>query len=96
MLTSTPLTMRAIQLIANKKIALGDVITPTTPPDGLLLKIRATSICSTDISYFEGHLIPETYPSILGHEYLGEVVDIGDSYVQDPANLIDVGDRVVY
>jgi threonine dehydrogenase-like Zn-dependent dehydrogenase len=89
-------TMRAIQLIANREIALGDVPRPVTPADGLVLKTRATSICSTDISYFEGHLIPEEYPSILGHEYLGEVADIGDNYVQDPRNPIGIGDRIVY
>ncbi|MEV6910145.1 alcohol dehydrogenase catalytic domain-containing protein [Amycolatopsis sp. NPDC051071] len=86
-------TMKAVQLIAPRKTILAEIPIPSTPDDGLLLKTRCVSICSTDISFFEGHLFPSEYPIILGHEYLGEVVDIGPDY--DGAD-IEPGDRVVY
>lgn len=86
-------TMKAVQLIAPRKSILADIPRPQTPADGLLMRTRCVSICSTDISFYEGHLFPSEYPVILGHEYLGEVAEIGtDFYHPD----IAVGDRVVY
>ena len=88
-------TMKSVQLLAPRKTVLAEIPVPSTPADGLLLKTRCVSICSTDISFFEGHLFPSEYPVILGHEYLGEVLDIGPDFDQEDAD-IRVGDRVVY
>jgi threonine dehydrogenase-like Zn-dependent dehydrogenase len=88
-------TMKAVQLVAPRKTVLADVPIPRTPEDGLLLKTRCVSICSTDISFFEGHLFPSDYPIILGHEYLGEVVDIGPDF-DNVTTSVHIGDRVVY
>ncbi|OOC00813.1 alcohol dehydrogenase [Amycolatopsis azurea DSM 43854] len=90
-----PATMKAFHLTAPRKTELATVPVPATPEDGLLLKTRCVSICSTDISVFEGHLFPPQYPVVLGHEYLGEVVEIGSDFDNDSAGL-EVGDRVVY
>ncbi|MEU8971198.1 alcohol dehydrogenase catalytic domain-containing protein [Streptomyces monashensis] len=87
--------MKAVQLLAPRKTVLAEVPVPDTPADGLLLKTRSVSICSTDISFYEGHLFPSEYPVILGHEYLGEVVDIGPKFDNTGVSL-EVGDRVVY
>ncbi|MGC9670011.1 zinc-dependent alcohol dehydrogenase [Planosporangium sp. 12N6] len=43
----------------------------------MLLRTESVSICSTDVSYFRGHLFPEAWPIIPGHEYVGEVVGVG-------------------
>lgn len=86
-------TMKAVQLLAPRKTLLTEVPRPRTPDDGLLMKTRCVSICSTDISFFEGHLFPSEYPVILGHEYLGEVVDIGCEFDN---REISLGDRIVY
>lgn len=88
-------TMKAVQLIAPRKTVLVDLPIPETPADGLLMKTRCVSICSTDISFFEGHLFPSEYPIILGHEYLGEVVDIGHEFDSQAVD-IKIGDRIVY
>jgi L-iditol 2-dehydrogenase/threonine 3-dehydrogenase len=88
-------TMKAVQLIAPRKTVLAEMPIPETPVDGLLLKTRCVSICSTDISFFEGHLFPSEYPVVLGHEYLGEVVDIGTEFDQSGVD-IKIGDRIVY
>jgi threonine dehydrogenase-like Zn-dependent dehydrogenase len=91
---SLPDTMKAVELIAPLTPTLSTIPVPPVPADGLLLKTRCVSICSTDVSYFEGHLYPDTYPIILGHEYLGEVAAIGPRF----ENTADVrlGDRIVY
>ena len=57
-------------------------------PDDVLLKIRAVGICGTDVKILEGkHHYKEN--TVLGHEFCGEVVEIG-SHV----HYIQVGDRV--
>jgi threonine dehydrogenase-like Zn-dependent dehydrogenase len=86
-------TMKALQLIAPRKTILAELPRPEVPADGLLMKTRCVSICSTDISFYEGHLFPSEYPVVLGHEYLGEVVEIGSDYKHSE---ISVGDRIVY
>ena len=85
--------MKAIHLTAPRTTVLADIPVPETPPDGLLLKTRCVSICSTDISYYEGYLRPATYPIVMGHEYLGEVVEKGPDF---DANDVEIGDRIVY
>lgn len=57
-------------------------------PDDVLLKIRAVGICGSDVKIVEGkhHFKPNT---ILGHEFCGEVVEIG-SHVHH----VKIGDRV--
>jgi L-iditol 2-dehydrogenase/threonine 3-dehydrogenase len=91
---AVPATMKAVELLAPLTPALSTLPVPSVPADGLLLKTRCVSICSTDISYFEGHLFPDVYPVVLGHEYLGEVVQIGPDF--DSSTPIAIGDRVVY
>lgn len=87
--------MKAVQLLAPYKTVLAELPIPQTPVDGLLMRTRCVSICSTDISFFEGHLFPSEYPVVLGHEYLGEVVDIGPEFDAEAAD-VHVGDRIVY
>jgi len=57
----------------------------------VLLKVLAASICGTDIHILNvppGH--PATLGVILGHEYVGEVLEIGDE-----VKNVEIGDRVV-
>src|SRR5512136_581372 len=57
-------------------------------PDDVLLKVKAVGICGTDVKILEGkhHFKPNT---VLGHEFCGEVVEIG-SHVSH----FKLGDRV--
>ncbi|MGM1064497.1 zinc-dependent alcohol dehydrogenase [Saccharothrix sp. Mg75] len=87
--------MKALQLIAPRKLVMAEMPLPETPSDGVLMKTRCVSICSTDISFFEGHLFPSEYPVVLGHEYLGEVVELGSGFSAADGH-VQVGDRVVY
>jgi threonine dehydrogenase-like Zn-dependent dehydrogenase len=73
-------------------IRLGSVPDPDCKPDEILMETEAVSICSTDVSYFRGHLFPNEWPVIPGHEYVGRVVEVG-SELRDVAN---VGDRICY
>ncbi len=59
-----------------------------TEPDDVLLKIKYVGICGSDVKIVEGkhHFRPNT---VLGHEFCGEVVEIG-SHVRH----LKLGDRV--
>jgi threonine dehydrogenase-like Zn-dependent dehydrogenase len=81
--------MKAIVFHDVGKIELTEVPIPkVTQPDDVLLKVKAVGICGSDIKIIEGkhHFKPET---ILGHEFCGEVVEVG-SHVHH----VKVGDRV--
>lgn len=59
-------------------------------PRDAILKVTATTICGSDLHIYDGY-IPSMQPGdIIGHEFLGEVVEIGSEVKQ-----LQVGDRVV-
>jgi threonine 3-dehydrogenase len=73
-------------------IWLTDNPVPEMGPNDLMIKIRKTAICGTDMHIFNWdewsqQTIP--VPMIVGHEYVGEVVEIG----QEVAGFT-IGDRV--
>ena len=83
--------MKVIELEAPGKFRLAERNYPEIEPDELILRTKAVSVCSTDVSYFHGNLNPPFYPIILGHEYTGTVVEVGK---QQNRELI--GKRIVY
>jgi len=65
-------------------IWLEDIPAPETGPNDVLVKIRKTAICGTDIHIYNWDAwarktIPITVPSpmAVGHEFVGEIVEIG-------------------
>jgi threonine dehydrogenase-like Zn-dependent dehydrogenase len=59
-------------------------------PRDAILKVTATTICGSDLHIYDG-FIPTMQPGdIIGHEFLGEVVEIGSE-----VNQLKKGDRVV-
>ena len=59
-------------------------------PHDIIIKTTATAICGSDLHLYDG-VIPTMVPGdILGHEFMGEVVEVGP----EVGNL-KVGDRVV-
>lgn len=73
-------------------IWLNDAPVPTFGPNDLLIKIRKTAICGTDMHIFNWDTWSQKtipIPMIVGHEYVGEVVDMGSE-----ARGFVVGDRV--
>ena len=70
------------------KWEIREVEKPTVGPNQVLIKIHASGLCYTDVHQTNGHL-PGQFPRILGHEPVGEVVEIGVGVVNR-----QVGDRV--
>jgi L-iditol 2-dehydrogenase len=81
--------MRAVIYPAPNEITIGDA--PIRKPGALeaLVRIKSSTICGTDLKILAGKFPGTRFPHIPGHEWSGEVVEIG-------ANVVDlnVGDRV--
>lgn len=83
--------MRAVQFVAPNEARVSDVGEPSIGPDDVLIASRAVGICHSDFELLSGqYIIPFTYPVTPGHEWCGEVVEVGRSV----AGLAP-GDRVV-
>jgi L-iditol 2-dehydrogenase len=84
--------MRALVKYAPGKghVAIREV--PVRPPkeDELLIKVKYCGICGTDLHIYADEF-PNTPPVIMGHEYCGTVVQVGEA-VRDAWR---VGERVV-
>lgn len=52
---------------------------PTVTDEQLLLRVRACGVCRTDLHIVDGELSQPKLPLILGHQIVGEVVEIGNN-----------------
>jgi threonine dehydrogenase-like Zn-dependent dehydrogenase len=59
-------------------------------PHDAILKVRLTTTCGSDLHLIDGYIPTMREGDVIGHEYMGEVVEVGP----DTARL-QVGDRVV-
>jgi threonine dehydrogenase-like Zn-dependent dehydrogenase len=59
-------------------------------PRDAIVKITSTAICGSDLHLYDGIIPTMMRGDVLGHEFMGEVVEIGSS-----VSNLDVGDRVV-
>jgi threonine dehydrogenase-like Zn-dependent dehydrogenase len=59
-------------------------------PRDAIVKITSTAICGSDLHLYDGYIPTMEAGDILGHEFMGEVVEVG----KEVKNL-KVGDRVV-
>jgi L-gulonate 5-dehydrogenase len=84
--------MRAYVMSGTGQIELLELADPVCGPDEVLMRTEAVSICSTDVSYFRGHLVPDMWPIVPGHEYVGRVIEVGPLV----RGAIHPGDRLVY
>src|SRR4051794_19675137 len=55
-----------------------------------IVKVTSTAICGSDLHLYNGFLPMMEPGDIMGHEFMGEVVDVGSG-----VNNLKVGDRVV-
>ncbi len=90
-------TMAAQVFYEPEKIELKSMEVPTPGPDEVLVRVKACGICGSDLAYYYGQSSLETEsgkgPLILGHEFSGEVVDVGS--IPEKLGLFEKGDRVV-
>lgn len=84
------LNMKAIRVNSPGNIEIAEVAKPElTHENEVLIKIKAAGICGSDIHIYHGTSPVATYPRIIGHEIVGEIVEVG-AKVQD----LKIGDHV--
>jgi L-iditol 2-dehydrogenase len=83
--------MKAVQFQDVDELALAEIDTPSIKDDEVLVTSRSVGICHSDFELLEGrYIIPFDYPIIPGHEWAGEIAEVG----RDVTDL-KPGDRVV-
>jgi L-iditol 2-dehydrogenase len=80
--------MKAGVLYAKDDIRYEEIATPAPGSGEVLVKVKATGICGSDIPRVLGDGA-HFYPIVLGHEFSGEVVEVGAG-----VSSVEVGDRV--
>lgn len=83
--------MRAVLVPEPGKLLLVERDVPCiTARTDVLVRVRAGGICGTDLHIFHGTSPVATYPRVIGHEFVGEVVARGEGVTR-----VREGDRVV-
>ncbi|MFW5799124.1 MAG: zinc-dependent alcohol dehydrogenase [Planctomycetota bacterium] len=86
--------MKAMRYHGPRDIRLEDIPRPEPGPDDVLVRVHAAGLCGTDLEVYDGTMFyftsGMTYTPITpGHEWAGEVMDLGDNVTG-----FNVGDRV--
>jgi alcohol dehydrogenase len=58
-------------------------------PTDAIVKVTSTAICGSDLHIYNG-LFPQMRPQVLGHEFMGEIVEVGSA-----VRRVKKGDRVI-
>ncbi len=83
--------MKAVQVTKPGELQIADVEIPKLEDSShVLIRIKAAGICGSDISIYRGTSPVATYPRVIGHEFAGEVVQIGSD-----VSSVSMGDHVV-
>ena len=84
--------MKAMLLTELNHIEPAEIDMPEVKPGQVMVKVRHTGICGSDLHYYEHGKVADfvvEFPFILGHESAGEVVAVGEG-----VNTLSLGDRV--
>ena len=84
--------MKAAFLTKPETLVLEDIEDPTCGEDEVIVEIKASGLCGSDLHYFKDGKVGTnivTEPHILGHESSGEIVECGKN-----VNTLRKGDRV--
>ncbi|HHV41756.1 MAG TPA: alcohol dehydrogenase catalytic domain-containing protein [Clostridiaceae bacterium] len=82
-------TMKALVYHGKGNISLDDVPMPQIiEPDDAIVRVTTSTICGTDIHIWTGGMPEVEPPRIVGHEFCGEIVEVGPA-----VRNVKVGDR---
>ena len=83
--------MRAVCWEGKEKINVETVPDPVIlNPRDAIIKVTTTAICGSDLHLYDGYIPTMQKGDVLGHEFMGEVVEVGKDNTR-----LKVGDRVV-
>ncbi len=89
--------MEALIFHGARRLEIEDAPAPQPGPDEVLIRVHACGICGSDLSGYVGHSPRRNahIPLIMGHEFSGQVVEVGKDARRDAAESLAPGDRVV-
>jgi threonine dehydrogenase-like Zn-dependent dehydrogenase len=83
--------MKAVCWHGAQDVRVDNVPDPTLlNPHDAIVKVTSTAICGSDLHLYDGYIPTMQSGDILGHEFMGEVVETGPEVTN-----LQVGDRVV-
>jgi threonine dehydrogenase-like Zn-dependent dehydrogenase len=83
--------MRAVSWEGRGRVSVSTAPDPTIlNPHDAIIRVTLTAICGSDLHLYDGCIPTMKEGDVLGHEFMGEVVEIGKG-----ARGLNVGDRVV-
>lgn len=82
--------MKALIYPHKDEAVIGTLPDPKAGPGEVVVAVKASGICGTDIEVMHGAYGSSAFPLVPGHEYAGEVIEIGAGVTN-----VAVGDRVV-
>ena len=83
--------MKALVFEEPRRAVIQDLEMPRIAADEVLVRSRNVGICHSDFELYEGrYIIPVSYPIVPGHEWSGEVAEVGAAVTN-----LRQGDRVV-
>lgn len=81
--------MKAAVLEAARSLVVRDVDEPTRGESDVVIEVRASGVCGSDLHTYRGHHPFRKPPVVLGHEVAGTVIGVGGA-----VEGVRVGDRV--
>ena len=83
--------MKAVVWHSKEEVSVDEVNDPRIMnPHDAIVRVTLTAICGSDIHLYDGCIPTMRDGDILGHEFMGEVVEVGSA-----VKKLQVGDRVV-
>lgn len=83
--------MKQAVLLSPHQLQLVDAPMPELPnADSVIMKVKAVGICGSDLHAYHGKLATVSYPRVIGHEVVGEIVAAGEN-----VHHVKVGDHAV-
>ena len=80
--------MKAAVVVANEDVQYQEIEEPKVTKGTVKIKVKYSGICGSDIPRVLNHGV-HFYPIVLGHEFSGDVVEVGEGVTK-----VKVGDRV--
>ena len=85
--------MKAVTWCGTRKVSVDNVPDPQIlNPRDAIVKITSTCICGSDLHLYDGYIPTMRKGDVLGHEFMGEVVEVGSAV---NGEKVKVGDRVI-
>lgn len=79
--------VKALVWEAARSMAIRDVAEPEAQPGEVVIEVHCAGICGSELSGYLGHNALRVPPLVMGHEFAGNVVAVGDGVAQSHPEL---------